>query len=271
MTSRFLIAVIYTVSILVSFSVFAKEQVLTIETRQGVNQTFLLVEPSGPPIVALVMLSGGTGSTRIKSVDGKVTLSENGFLQRTRNQFATNGIAVAIVDVPSDQKELWRGFRMTENHARDIEGVINKLKEIHKDIPVYLIGISRGSLSVAFIAKYLKEKVTGIVAMSVLSKDSRGQSLEFFNWSQLKQRILIVSHKNDGCRNTLYSEAASVAKEYKIPLLAVTGGYQQLEKSAARAECGPFAHHNFLGIEKPVANEIINWILQKPYKAEINE
>ena len=258
------------IPLFVASTVFAKEQLFTIPTRQGVTQTFLLVETIGTPQAAVVMIAGGPGRTGIKQVGEVTIINENGFLQRTRKQFAETGIAVALVDVPSDQKELWRDFRMTERHAKDIEGVIEKLHEIYKGIPVYLVGISRGGLSVAYVAKFLKEKVTGIVPMSALYRDRRGHSLEFFDWGQLKQKILIVGHKDDGCANTLYSDAAYVAKKYKLPLITVTGGHQQLEKSP-RAECGPYAHHHFLGMERQVANEIVNWILQKPYKAEVSE
>lgn len=258
------------IPLMVASAVFAKEQIFSIPTRQGVTQTFLLVEPVGTPRAAAVMIAGGPGRTAIRKIGDAIVINENGFLQRTRKQFADNGIAVALVDVPSDQKELWRDFRMTERHARDIEGVIEKLREIYGGIPVYLVGISRGGLSVAYVAKFLKEKVTGIVPMSALYRDRKGHSLESFDWGQLKQEILIVGHRHDGCANTLYSDAADVARTYKLPLISVTGGHQQLEKSP-RGECGPYAHHHFLGMEGPVAAEIVNWMLRRPYKAEVSE
>lgn len=247
-----------------------KESVVTIESRERVQQSFILVEPPEPPRFAVVMLPGGPGLLRIRKEGTVIKLNEAGFMQRSRKQFAENGIAVAIADTPSDQQELWRPFRMTEQHARDIGAIIDNLHTNYGNIPVYLIGISRGGLSVAYVAKYLQEKVTGIVPMSALYKDSRGDSLEFFDWKQLKQRVLIVGHRNDGCRNTQFHESAYVAKEYHFPLLAASGGHEDLSKSA-RGECGPWAHHNFLGIEKPVAQEIINWILGKPFKTEISE
>ena len=132
------------------------------------------------------------------------------------------------------------------------------------------MGISRGGLSVVYLARQLAERVTGIVPMSPLFRDAKGASLEFFDWGRLKQRILIVGHRNDGCRNTPFSESAYVAKEYRLPLLAASGGYEDLTKSRS-GSCGPWAHHNFLGIEKPVADEIINWIFDRPYKSEVSE
>ena len=252
-------------------SALARERVVTIESRTGVQQSYVLVEPASPPKVALLMLPGGPGLLRIQQKDGAlVRFNEAGFMQRTRRQFADAGFIVAIVDTPSDQRELWRGFRMTSRHAQDIDAVITNLRAQHGNIPVYLIGISRGGLSVAYLARHLGNKVTGIIAMSALFKDSRGESLEFFDWKQLRQRVLIVGHRNDGCRNTLFEDSAYVAREYGLPLIAATGGHQDLGKSD-RAECGPWAHHNFLGIEQPVAREIIHWILGQPFRADFSD
>lgn len=249
----------------------AQERAVTVESRPGVRQSYILVEPASPPKIALVMLPGGPGLLRMQRESGTlIKFNEAGFMQRTRQQFADAGFVVAIVDTPSDQRELWRGFRMTTQHAKDIDAVITSLRTQHRDIPVYLIGISRGGLSVAYLARHLSEKVTGIIAMSALYKDSRGESLEFFDWKQLRQRVLIVGHRNDGCRNTLFENSAYVAREYGFPLIAATGGHQDLKKSD-RAECGPWAHHNFLGIEQPVAREIIRWILGQPFRADVSD
>lgn len=243
---------------------------MTVESRSGVQQPYVLVEPAVPPKIALIMLPGGPGLLRLQQEGGKlIKFNEAGFMQRTRRQFADAGFAVAIVDTPSDQRELWRGFRMTTRHAQDIDAVIISLRARYGDIPIYLIGISRGGLSVAYLARHLGNKVTGIIAMSALYKDSRGESLEFFDWKQLRQRILIVGHRNDGCRNTLFEDSAYVAREYSFPLIAATGGHQDLGKSD-RAECGPWAHHNFLGIEQPVAREIIHWMLGQPFRIEVS-
>ena len=258
---------------LIGFSAFANPQVVTIDTREGVKQTFLLVSPSGPPKVALIMLPGGSGRVNIRIKEGEILFGKNAFLQRTMDQFVANGMLVALVDTPSDQQDMSVQFRKTEDHVRDIEGVISNIRQGHRDIPVYLIGISRGGVSVAYIARHLGAKVAGIVSMSGHLADRNSVGLLGFDYKALKQRILMVSHKNEGCPHTRYSDWLDVAKKYNIPLISVTGGYQQLEKSAGDRfpECRSWAHHNFLGIERPVSAEISNWILQKPFRTEVNE
>ncbi len=247
----------------------AKDRLVVINSRDGVQQPYVLVEPASQIRAALIMLPGGGGVLNTRGTGSEVKFNEAGFLQRSRQQFADNGFVVAIADTPSDQKELWRGFRMTERHAQDIGAIINDLRKHHGDMPVYLIGISRGGLSVAYIGKYLQQKVSGIIALSALYRDSRGESLERFDWGQLKQRVLIVGHRKDGCRNTLFQDSSTVARENSFPLIAASGGYEDLAKSA-RAECGPWAHHNFLGIEKSVSREIIRWILGQPFQREVD-
>lgn len=247
----------------------AKDRLVVINSRDGVQQPFVLVEPTSQARAVLIMLPGGGGVLNTRGTGSEVKFNEAGFLQRSRQQFADNGFVVAIADTPSDQKELWRGFRMTERHAQDIGAIIEDLRKHHGDMPVYLIGISRGGLSVGYIGKYLQQKVRGIIAMSALYRDTRGESLERFDWSQLRQRVLIVGHRKDGCRNTLFQDSSAVARENNFPLIAALGGYEDLAKST-RAECGPWAHHNFLGIERPVAREIIRWILEQPFQSEVD-
>lgn len=256
------------IPLLIPAAATAEDRLVMINSRDGVRQPYILVEPASQVRAALIMLPGGGGVLNTRGTGSEVKFNEAGFLQRSRQQFADNGILVAIADTPSDQKELWRGFRMTERHAQDIGAIIDDLRKHHVDLPVYLIGISRGGLSVAYIGKYLQQKVKGIIAMSALYRDTRGESLERFDWSQLRQRVLIVGHRKDGCRNTLFQDSNTVARENNFPLIAASGGYEDLAKSA-RAECGPWAHHNFLGIEKPVAREIIRWILEQPFQSEV--
>lgn len=256
-----------------SFSAFGNPQAFTIATREGVKQTFLLVAPNKPPKVALLMFPGGAGNVKIRSIEGEAIFSKNAFLQRSIDDFVSYGMLVALIDAPSDMADMSVQFRKTEEHIKDVEGVIDNILLKYKDIQIYLIGISRGAVSVGYVAKQLKGKITGIVSMSGHLADRSSVGMWGFNYKTLQQRILMVSHKSEGCPHTAYRDWLNIAKNYNIPLISVTGGYQKLEMSAGDRypECRAWAHHNFLGVEKPVAKEIGNWILQKDFKIEVND
>lgn len=255
-----------------SISAFGNPQALSIATREGVKQNFLLVVPNQKPKVALLMFPGGPGRANIRNTETEILFNKNGYLQRSISYFVSSGMLVALIDRPSDLEDMSANFRKSDKHMQDIEEVIKNILQRYKDIPIYLVGISRGAVSATYIAKHLKEKVSGVVLMSGHLADRSSVGLSGFNYKTLQQRILIVSHKNEGCPHTAYSDWLDIARSYNIPMISVTGGYQKLEMSAGDRypECRSWAHHNFLGVEKPVANEISNWILQKDFKIDVN-
>ena len=72
------------------------------------------------------------------------------FLVRTRQMFVNDGIAVAVIDAPSDRQSApyLNGFRLSKEHADDARAVIAWLKEqLH--VPVWLVGTSRGTSAAA--------------------------------------------------------------------------------------------------------------------------
>ncbi len=264
--------IILTLIGLSSFSAFGNPQAFTIATREGVKQTFLLVAPNQQPKVALLMFPGGPGRANIRSTETEILFNKNGYLQRSINYFVSSGMLVALIDRPSDLEDMSVNFRKSDEHMQDIGEVIKNILLRYKDIPIYIIGISRGSVSATYVAKHSKEKVSGVVLMAGHLADRRSVGLSGFNYKTLQQRILIVGHKNEGCPHTAFRDWLEIARSYNIPMISVTGGYQKLEMSAGDRypECRPWAHHNFLGVEKPVAEEISNWILQKAFRSDVN-
>ena len=236
------------------------EQYVTIDTRPGVSQAFMLIEPAVKPVASVILFAGGTGLIGISPTGIR---SKNNFLVRTRRLFAQQGFIVATVDAPSDRQtgDGLIGFRSGNAHAQDIKAVIAWLKR-KAEIPVWVIGTSRGSISAANSAARISEGgPDGVVLTATVTEPSKSRPYTVFDakLKTIRQPVLIVHHKSDGCRVSPYSGAALVAKKlkssHKVEAIAFEGG--EPPKSGA---CDALSYHGFLGIEDAVVKAIADWI-----------
>src|SRR5215469_14332089 len=77
-------------------------KVIDIPTRPGVTQRFLFLAPQAPKAAA-ILYAGGHGGLQLDG-DGKFGWGQGNFLVRTRQLFVNDGIAVAVIDAPSDRQ-----------------------------------------------------------------------------------------------------------------------------------------------------------------------
>jgi len=236
------------------------EQVVDISTRPGVTQR-LLVLPVPQPKAAVLLYAGGNGGLQI-SPTGAIAQLEGNFLVRTRQQFAQQGVWVAVVDAPSDRQTppYLSGFRQTAEHVADAKAAIAWVREQAK-VPVWLVGTSRGTQSVAYIATQLEgaEGPDGLVLTSTIFSDEKGRAVPAMALGTVRIPVLVVHHEQDGCRLCLFSAApAMLDKLTQAPskqLLAFTGGRDRGDPCEAQA------HHGFNGIERDVVTQSVAWIL----------
>lgn len=238
----------------------AERQVL--ESRPGAKQKFLLLRPDGPPKASVVLYAGGSGSIRIRK-DGSVMRGGN-FLVRTRKLFAEHGFLVLVPDRPSD----WAGgdkwsYRLTQAHAKDAAALIAFLRA-EADVPVWLVGTSRGSISAANAAARIGGNgPAGIVLTASVTNGGNKirPSLADIDLERITAATLVLGHRDDDCYVTPWSEQADLARELskarKVQTIGVSGG----EAGDLTAACGPHSHHGFLGIEKETVARIADWIL----------
>jgi hypothetical protein len=151
-------------------------QVVDLPTRPGVTQRFVYLAPDQPK-AAVILLAGGHGGLQISGSDG-FKWGKGNFLVRSRQLFASQGLAVAVVDAPSDRQEppFLSGFRQTNEHVEDIKAVIGWIKQ--SKLPVWLVGTSRGTQSAAYIATQLPVAAggpDGLVLTSTILWDKRSR------------------------------------------------------------------------------------------------
>ena len=237
-----------------------KEQVLDIATRPGVTNRVLLIAPAKPRAVA-ILYAGGHGGLQIAD-NGSFGWGEGNFVVRTRLQFAEHGILAAVVDAPSDRQQppYLNRFRQTPEHAQDAEAIISELRR-RFGVPVWLVGTSRGTQSVAAIALSLLDQPAapdGLVLTSSILTDPRGRPVPAMPLEKLRLPVLVVHHEQDGCGHCRFAELPPLMDKLQTPrkqLLTFTGGKNQGDPCEARA------YHGFNGLDAQVTTAIARWIL----------
>jgi pimeloyl-ACP methyl ester carboxylesterase len=183
---------------------------------------------------------------------------------RIRQLFAEQGLLVAVVDAPSDRQSppYLSGFRQRPEHAADIKAVIAWLRE-QAEVPVWLVGTSRGTQSAAYVATELNgpEGPDGLVLTSTILTDDKGRPVPAMPLWKLRIPVLVVHHEQDGCRHCSFKDVPSLMEKLgsapRKQLLAFKGGENRGDP------CEAFAYHGFNGLEREVVTQITTWILEK--------
>jgi dienelactone hydrolase len=238
------------------------ERVVDIPTRPGVSQRFLVIQPAEPK-ATVVLFAGGHGGLQIFP-NGSMRWGEGNFLVRTRRMFAEQGFMVLVVDAPSDRQSppFLGGFRQRPEHAADIQAVIAWARGAAR-VPVWLVGTSRGTQSVGYLATELAppQGPDGVVLTSSILLDPKGRPVPDMPLYKVRVPVLVAHHEQDGCIACPFDRAQLVIDRLsnapRKQLLAITGG------KSVGDPCEAFAHHGFNGIEQATVQRIATWILDK--------
>ena len=248
------------------FGAPSAEDIVTLYTRGGVSQSYLLSSPAaGKARAVAVLFPGEAGKVDLEREAARVLLDRGNFLVRSRRLFTGSGIVAAVMGAPSDQSHGMRDeFRLGSAHAEDIARVVADLKSRYPGLPVFLVGTSRGTISAASAGKRLGPRVDGVVLTATPFLASRRQpGLSGFDISSIPVPLLFVHHVDDGCDSTPYSAAKRLAERY--PVVWVSGGLPPQSKP-----CEAMSAHGFLGREADTVDAIVKWMLKQPYSKEIN-
>ncbi len=170
---------------------------------------------------AAILFAGSGGNVGL--LQRGVPKPGGNFLVRSRKLFLEQGVATAVIDVPSDVGSMSDAFRSSARHARDVASVIADLKKRHAGVRVFLVGTSRGTVSAAHAGTALGAEVVGVALTSSVFKASRGGAgLSGFPYASIASPLLLVHHVEDACPVTPYWEAKALSNKY--PLISVSGG-----------------------------------------------
>jgi pimeloyl-ACP methyl ester carboxylesterase len=237
-------------------------KVIDIPTRPGVTQRLIVLSPLAPK-AAVVLFAGGHGGLQI-SPNGSVQWGAGNFLVRTRQQFADQGMTVAVLDAPSDKQSppYLQGQRQRPEHVADVKAVIAWLRQT-APVPVWLVGTSRGTQSVAFVATELTgaDGPDGIVLTSTIVKDAQSRPVTAMPLGKIGVPVLVVHHEQDGCAACPFSQVPTLMSKLshtpRNQLIAFKGGETKGDP------CEAFAYHGFNGLESEVVQQTAAWILAK--------
>tara|TARA_B100002003_G_scaffold248536_1_gene282573 strand:+ start:841 stop:1626 length:786 start_codon:yes stop_codon:yes gene_type:complete len=243
----------------ISTSAFAgSREAVKINTRSGVTVDILLKQTDQAK-AALILLPGGPGYI---DLSGTTINRDRGFFAANFDNFADYDFTVAAVETPSDKAYgMPPRFRQTDAHLRDLDAVISHIKNLTK-LPVWLIGISRSTISVLHGAINLSTKINGLVVMSSTTRippRSGVTRLTSLALDQITFPALAIGHEDDGCRGTPPEGARQLAS-------AMTNSPKAVAKifsgggNPGRNPCGPGSHHTFEGIQDEVVNFIADFI-----------
>jgi pimeloyl-ACP methyl ester carboxylesterase len=245
----------------------AAQEMVSVASRPGVTQSFVIL-PVGevePRAIAL-LYTGAGGRIGLRREAGEVKFRGANFLVRAAPDFARHEVLPVAMDAPSDQNELTDAYRFGSAQTADARAVIGELKRRFPDLPIYVVGTSRGTISAAMLGRELGGDIAGVVLTSAMFGGSNPRrmapNLRGFDYGAIRAPLLVVHHREDGCEHTPYSGAERLAGRY--PLISVTGG-----KPPESGPCEPFAAHGYFGREAETAAAIASWMLHRPFPKDI--
>ena len=235
---------------------------VSIPTRAGVRQRFLLTKGANAGSRAVILFAGGNG-TPITTPQGWGIRLRGNFLVRSSALFAEAGFITAVVDLPWDRTQgRNHSFRQSGAHHSDVRAVVDFLADDGVR-EVFLIGTSRGTLSVSFLASVMTHpRVAGYVLTG-----SRRDIVSYAG--EIRGPVLMVHHTNDGCFATQFSDAQNtfnaITNSPRKEFVSVSGG----DPPRSRA-CGALSPHGFLGMERETVGAIVKWLNGETPPAQVN-
>jgi hypothetical protein len=230
-------------------------------TKSPVLQRAILAKPAKPSDTALLYFRGYPGIARIQSAADKQRNLQP-FMRMNQHIFAEEGIALVVVDCPTDQwgapgprpTACFDGYRSSKQHADDVRSVIARLRDEHGYSKIYVMGHSMGTVSSRWLAKNLGSEISGSIhsaSMNQATRDGFANSVSGFPYDGIAAPVLHVHNENDACSYTPYSVVKGYAGEN---LVTVRGGVPEGDP------CGGGHLHSFQGREELVVRAIISWI-----------
>jgi hypothetical protein len=228
----------------------AADKLDRVPTRKGVTVPVVIREGAKPTAVVLLYAGGG----------GRLGLSDKGFAKgadnfmvRTRGDFAKAGLIAVVVDAPSDHDESLRAYRISADGGVDSAQLVAWASAKWK-LPVWLVGTSRGTISVANAAAR-GAGMHGIVLTSSVTA-GKHEKIGDVAVDKIGGQVLLVHHERDGCNASPLAGAKALAKQLHATWIEIRGG----ENDKHASKCSPESHHGYLGQDAEVVADIAKFV-----------
>ena len=225
-----------------------------VPTRDGVTTT-LFWEPAPDAKATVFLFPGGAGGFG-KVEDGKA-MGQN-FLVRSEPFFIANGFNVAIFGRPSDSQDLDYADRISDTHMADVRKVLEFVKR-KADVPVWMVGTSRGTISATAAAINLPGEMAGVALTSSVVSYKKPGAVPKQDLDRIKVPVLVLHHAKDACPLCQPHEVPAILRGLKnAPIkkeIMVSGG-----GNPTGNVCEALHWHGFIGAERETVDLIGNWI-----------
>lgn len=229
------------------------DELVSLSVRQGQSVSYWWM-PNTEAQGTVLLFSGGSGGIGYR--DGQP--QSNNFLIRSRQWFRSQGFHVALMGNPSDKRQLDDAWRTSDEHLTDVQAVLADVRR-RASQPIWLVGTSRGTISVAALGARLQDSVAGLVLTASMTSFQVPASLPRLALDQIRVPVLIYHHQRDACRltqpdETVYIERglsrASVVRRW-----IVSGGSEP-----SGHECEALHWHGFIGMEEQAVRDLAGWM-----------
>ena len=241
---------------LTTMSVIASAEgtLFKVPTREGVVTT-LFWEPTPDAKATVLLFPGGAGG--FGRIEAGKAMGMN-FLIRSEPYFISNGFNVAIFGRPSDSQDLDYADRISDTHLTDIHKVLEFVKQ-KADVPVWIVGTSRGTISAATATIKLQGEMTGVVLTSSVVSFKKPEAVPRQDLAAIKVPVLVLHHTKDACHLCQPSEVPAILRGLKnAPIkkeIMFSGG-----ANPSGNVCNGQHWHGFIGAEREAVDLIANWI-----------
>jgi len=235
-------------------------------TREGVRQRLLIARAANVGCKAVLLFPGGKGKRVTVERRGRMKTTGN-FLIRSSPLFARAGFITVAVPAPSDRSDgMSNDFRASKEHHADIRAAVDFLVN-EGACEVFLIGTSRGTLSVAYLATVMTHpNVKGYVLTASLAK--KPPVVRSYA-PRITDPVLMAHHTDDACWATRYADAQAtfraITKSPRKHFITVSGGDMPLSHP-----CRAKSAHGFLGAERETVAAIVDWMNGKTPPANVS-
>lgn len=236
----------------------APETIETVQTRPGVSTSFIVTPPDGPPVATAILFAGGDGNLKLWRAQRRM---RNNFLVRSRALFARAGVLALTIDAPSDRRGSGlEDFRDSTEHRTDVAAVI-RWARTHASAPIWLIGTSRGTVSVAHLSAADLDIDGAVLSASVTDPGNRDRPTALdADLRRVRVPVLLAHHAKDDCYVTPPEGVdllrAELKRAPKVKILMFRGGRPPISKP-----CQARSEHGFFGIEDKVVGAIVAWMV----------
>lgn len=232
------------------------DELITLPTRGGITVSTWYM-PRANASATLVLLPGGAGGIGMR--DGRP--QSGNFLVRSRDLFAAEGFNVAIVGRPSDVSDMTTAFRAGAAHIEDLRRVVTDLRA-RADVPLWLVGTSRGTVSAAAAAIAIgPPQLAGVVLTSSITAFKVPGAVPTQRLSEVRVPVLVLHHEKDACPSCAPHEVSWILSGLtQAPLkklIWASGG-----EGARGDPCEAFHWHGYIGMEAQAVSWIASWVRQ---------